>query len=158
MIHFYDRTAIFWCVVGWFSQFSNASISHAFELGTINFHVPYVKTMNAKNTKKSLIHENADANITCDFGDNDISHSRSRFTHTHTHTHARARLAGSMIVRQYTLYSDDEHLQNVLLGIFYPQCVLYFTAADLLILKQFYFSATATERLLFSLHPSSLLN
>ena len=43
--------------------------------------------MNAKNTKKSPIHENADANITCDFGDGDISRSRSRFTHTRTHTH-----------------------------------------------------------------------
>ena len=29
--------------------------------------------MNVKNTKKSPIHENADANITCDFGDGDIS-------------------------------------------------------------------------------------
>ena len=29
--------------------------------------------MNPKNTKKSPIHENADANITCDFGDSDIS-------------------------------------------------------------------------------------
>ena len=45
---------------------------------------PYVKTMNGKNTKKSPIHENADANITCDFGDGDISRSRSRFTHTRT--------------------------------------------------------------------------
>ena len=36
---------------------------------------PYVKTMNTKNTKKSPIHENADANITCDVGD--ISRSRS---------------------------------------------------------------------------------
>ena len=33
--------------------------------------------MNPKNSKKSLIHENADANITCDFGDGDISRSRS---------------------------------------------------------------------------------
>ena len=33
-----------------------------------------VKSMNPKNTKKSMIHENADANITCDFGsDGDIS-------------------------------------------------------------------------------------
>ena len=31
-----------------------------------------VKTVNAKTTKKSPIHENADANITCDFGDSDI--------------------------------------------------------------------------------------
>ena len=29
--------------------------------------------MNAKNTKKSPIHENADVNIACDFGDGDIS-------------------------------------------------------------------------------------
>ena len=29
--------------------------------------------MNPKNMKKSLIHENADANITCDFSDGDIS-------------------------------------------------------------------------------------
>ena len=36
--------------------------------------------MNAKNTKKSPIHENA--NITCDFGDGDISRSRSRLPHT----------------------------------------------------------------------------
>ena len=35
---------------------------------------------------KSPIHENADANITCDFGDGDISRSRSRLPHTHTHT------------------------------------------------------------------------
>ena len=31
------------------------------------------KSMHVKNTKKSPIHENADANITCDFGDGDIS-------------------------------------------------------------------------------------
>ena len=29
--------------------------------------------MNPKNPKKSPIHENADANITCAFGDGDIS-------------------------------------------------------------------------------------
>ena len=28
--------------------------------------------MNPKNTTKSAIHQNADANITCDFGDSDI--------------------------------------------------------------------------------------
>ena len=28
-----------------------------------------LKNMNPKNTKKSPIHENMDANITCDFGD-----------------------------------------------------------------------------------------
>ena len=46
-----------------------------------------LKTMNAKNTKKSPIHENADANITYDFGDGDISRSSSRLPHTHTHGH-----------------------------------------------------------------------
>ena len=40
--------------------------------------------MNAKSTKKSSIHENADANITCDFDDGDISRSRSRLPHTRT--------------------------------------------------------------------------
>ena len=47
-----------------------------------------VKSMNAKNTrKKSPIHENADAYITCGFGDGDISRSRSRFPHTQTASH-----------------------------------------------------------------------
>ena len=31
------------------------------------------KNINPKNTNKSAIHENADANITCDFCDSDIS-------------------------------------------------------------------------------------
>ena len=48
---------------------------------------PYLKTMNAKNTKKSPIHENADANITCDIGDGDISRSTSRFTRTGGQAH-----------------------------------------------------------------------
>ena len=41
---------------------------------------------------KSPIHANADANITCDFGDGDISRCRSRLPHTctHTRTHSRA--------------------------------------------------------------------
>ena len=45
-----------------------------------------LKTMNAKNTTKSSIHENADTNITCDFGDGDISRYRRRFPHTRTAT------------------------------------------------------------------------
>ena len=53
--------------------------------------------MNAKNTKKPPIHEDADASITCDFGDGDISRSRSRFTHTHGQ--AVRRIASSIIVR-----------------------------------------------------------
>ena len=44
-----------------------------------------VKTMTAKNTKKSPIHDNAAANITCDFGDGDISNFRSRLPHTRPH-------------------------------------------------------------------------
>ena len=51
-----------------------------------------VKTMNDKNTKKkSPIHENADANITCDFGDGDISRRRSRLPASH--------IVSSIIVR-----------------------------------------------------------
>ena len=48
-----------------------------------------LETMNAKNTrkKKSPFHENADANITCNFGDGDISRSRSRLTHGHMASH-----------------------------------------------------------------------
>ena len=55
-----------------------ASVSHMFiaglsDIGPIQQSGRNVKTMNAKNTrKKSPIHENADANITCDFGDGDI--------------------------------------------------------------------------------------
>ena len=41
-----------------------------------------VKTVSAKNMKNSPIHENADANITRDFGDGDISRYRGRFPHT----------------------------------------------------------------------------
>ena len=32
-----------------------------------------LKTVDTKNTEKSPIHENADVNITCDFGDGDIT-------------------------------------------------------------------------------------
>ena len=41
--------------------------------------------------KKSLIHENADANISCDFGDGEISRSRSRLSTSH--------IVSSIIVR-----------------------------------------------------------
>ena len=42
--------------------------------------------MNPKNTKKSLIHENADANIICDFGDGDIRRLGVAYqTHVHIH-------------------------------------------------------------------------
>ena len=57
--------------------------------------------MNAKNTKKSLIHENADANITCDFGDGDISRSRSRLPHTRTHGHTISSIIVRFHIRRY---------------------------------------------------------
>ena len=60
--------------------------------------------MNAKNTKKSPIHENSDANITCDFGD--ISSFRSRLPHTHVH------IVCSIIVRLVTV-SIFYHLGGV---------------------------------------------
>ncbi len=50
--------------------------------------------MNPKNSKKSPIHENADANITCDFGDGDISRSRSFLSNT-----CDTYIASSIIVR-----------------------------------------------------------
>ena len=52
-----------------------------------------VKTMNAKNMKKSPIHENADANITCEFGDGGISRFRSRLPHGHIVSSIIGRLA-----------------------------------------------------------------
>ena len=68
-----------------------------------------LKNMNPKNLrKKSPIHENVDANITCDFGDGDISRlgvaylthvthvymARRPHTHTHTRTHTHRRPGG----------------------------------------------------------------
>ena len=54
--------------------------------------------MNPKNTKKSAIHENADANITCDFGDSDISHLEVGYlTHAIRDTH----VASWIIVRYH---------------------------------------------------------
>ena len=50
-----------------------------------------------KIRKKSPIHENADANITCNFSDGDISRSRSLLPHTRTHGHTH--IVSSIIVR-----------------------------------------------------------
>ena len=47
--------------------------------------------MNPKNSKKSPIHENADTNITCDFGDGDISRSRSFLSDTYRRKQKRDR-------------------------------------------------------------------
>ena len=64
-----------------------------------------VNTMNAKNTrKKSPIHENADANITCDFGDGDISRCRSLLPASH--------IVSSIIVRLHTYVATLLRLRN----------------------------------------------
>ena len=60
--------------------------------------------MNAKNSKKSPIHENADANITCDFGDGDISRSRSRLPHGH--------IVSSIIVRLVAIFISVVNVNN----------------------------------------------
>ena len=62
-----------------------------------------VKCMNAKNKNKSLIHENADANITYYFGDIDISHYRSQFPHTRAHTATHTHIVSSIIVRLFII-------------------------------------------------------
>ena len=61
--------------------------------------------MNPKNTKKSLIHENADANITCNFGDGDISHFRSRLPHGH--------IVSSIIVRFLYFLCRIDYMYNL---------------------------------------------
>ena len=59
--------------------------------------------MNPKNSKKSPIHENADANITCDFGDGDISRSRSFLSNT-CDTYIHTYIASSIIVRYHIFW------------------------------------------------------
>ena len=67
--------------------------------------------MNPKNSKKSPIHENADANITCDFGDGDISRSRSFLSNTYRRErprpHARTRQSRGLLkfISRYFLFS-----------------------------------------------------
>ena len=57
--------------------------------------------MNPKNAKKSPIHESADANITCDFCDGDISRSRSFLSNTYRRErprpHARTRQSRGLL-------------------------------------------------------------
>ena len=55
-----------------------------------------------KIRKKSPIHGNADANITCDFGDGDISRAPAILEvdcHTHTHGQTDSHIASSIIVK-----------------------------------------------------------
>ena len=66
--------------------------------------------MNAKNTeKKSQIHENADANITYDFGDDDISRSRSRLPHGHTVNSVVVRLVAGLKEIQGSDHNSMKH-------------------------------------------------
>ena len=68
----------------------------------VSFHATRrnVKNMNPKNTKKSPIHENADANITCNFRDGDISHLGVAYL---THVYIGRYITTSIILR-YFLY------------------------------------------------------
>ena len=60
--------------------------------------------MNPKNSrKKSPIHENAGANITCDFGDGDISRSRSFLSNTLRKYHRRERTNVERTEDEHTL-------------------------------------------------------
>ena len=75
-----------------------------------------VKSMNAKNTKKITVLENADANITCNFGDGDISRSRSRLPQTHAATH----MASSIIVRwSYLKFASAGLISKIIMIIGY---------------------------------------
>ena len=60
-----------------------------------------VKSMNPKNTKKSPIHENADANITCDFGDGDIRRLGVAYQ---THVYIQRSLAGLYSINRNVLF------------------------------------------------------
>ena len=71
--------------------------------------------MNPKNSrKKSPIHENADANITCDFGDGDISRSRSFLSNTCT-TGANERMNEHSHVDFLNLIIDYEEREGHIL-------------------------------------------
>ena len=67
-----------------------------------------LKVWMPKLRKKSPIHENTDANITCDFGDGDIRHLGVGFhTHTASHTHKQTHthIVSSIVLRYYTIYN-----------------------------------------------------
>ena len=67
--------------------------------------------MNPKNSEKSPIHENAGANITCDFGDGDISRSRSFLSNT-CDTYIRAsHIASSIIGRLFNIHYVKKPLE-----------------------------------------------
>ena len=63
--------------------------------------------MNPKNTKKSAIHENADANITCNFGDRDISRLGVAYL-----PHAIHRYIITSIIVRHSLYIHSFYIQT----------------------------------------------
>ena len=71
---------------------------------------PLRKTYESQKYKKSPIHENADENITCDFGDGDISRlGVANQTHVYKHTNIVGRSVSWIIVRRH-------HTSKVLIG------------------------------------------
>ena len=93
---------ITWVVTPWGKVQSAPQPPSAASVHCMHIHIfnKVVKSMNAKNTKKSQIHENADANITCDFGD--VSRCRSRLPHGQTASH----IVSSIIVRYCSFLND----------------------------------------------------
>ena len=80
--------------------------------------------MNAKKTKKSQIHENADVNITCDFGDSDISRCRSRLPASHIISSiiVRLRLPSDtnphvLVAPKYTNYGSNRDMPHMFSGL-----------------------------------------
>ena len=74
-----------------------------------------------KIRKKSPIHDNANANISCDFGNGDISRSGSRLPHTLTDSH----IVSSIIVRYGAILPVimlTMHISSVcwIVSLFYP--------------------------------------
>ena len=59
-----------------------------------------------KIRKKSPIHDNADANVTCDFGDGDISRSRSRLPHKWPDGHI-VLMETERRIASWAMFADD---------------------------------------------------
>ena len=71
--------------------------------------------MTAKNSTKSTIHENADANITCNFGGGDISRFRSRLPHIVSSIIVRLilLLGGAMRITNFNLKIDRAYMMRI---------------------------------------------
>ena len=72
-----------------------------------------------KSRKKSLIHENADANITCDFGDGDISRLGVAYL---IHVIGPTYIASSIIVKWYA-FNFSTHTATIL-ALHSTKCVI----------------------------------